>query len=60
MNEFIEKIGLCVERGKVNKSSPFPADMKGLDGADELTRLALESAVGPDGILQACNEAENT
>ncbi|MGA2507639.1 MAG: cobalamin-dependent protein [Chitinispirillaceae bacterium] len=56
MNEFIEKIGLCVERGKVNKSSPFPADMKGLDGADELTRQALEAAVGPDGILQACNE----
>ena len=56
MNEFIEKIGLCVERGKVNKSSPFPADMKGLDGADELTRQALESAIGPDHILQVCNE----
>lgn len=56
MNEFIEKIGLCVERGKINKSSPYPADMKGLDGADEWTRLALESAVGPDGILQACTE----
>jgi len=56
MNEFLEKIDLCVERGKVNKSSPYPADMKGLDGADELTRQALESAVGPDGILQACNE----
>jgi methanogenic corrinoid protein MtbC1 len=56
MNERIEKIGLCVERGKVNKSVPFPADMKGLDGADELTRQALESGVGPDAILQACNE----
>jgi methanogenic corrinoid protein MtbC1 len=56
MDEFIIKIGLCVERGKVNKSSPYPADMKGLDGADELTRQALESGVGPDGILQACTE----
>lgn len=56
MNEFIEKIGLCVERGKVNKASPFPASMKGLDGADELTRMALESGVGPDDILQACND----
>ena len=56
MNERIEKIGLCVERGKVNKSVPFPTDMKGLDGADELTRQALESGVGPDAILQACNE----
>jgi methanogenic corrinoid protein MtbC1 len=56
MNDIIETIGRCVERGKVNKASPFPADMKGLDGADELTRLALESAGAPDGILQACNE----
>jgi len=56
MNESIEKICLCVERGKINKLSPFPAAMKGLDGADELTRQALETGVGPEGILQACNE----
>jgi methanogenic corrinoid protein MtbC1 len=57
MNELIEKIGQCVERGKVNKSSPYPADMKGHDGADELTRQALDASVGPDVILQACNQA---
>jgi 5-methyltetrahydrofolate--homocysteine methyltransferase len=56
MNELIEKIGHCVERGKVNRSSPFPNDMKGLDGADELTLQALETDIGPDVILQACNE----
>jgi methanogenic corrinoid protein MtbC1 len=56
MNESIEKISLCVERGKVNKASPFPASMKGLEGADELTRQALEAGVGPNDILQACNE----
>lgn len=56
MNELIQKIGLCVERGKVNKVSPFPADMKGLDGADEYTRQAIEAGVKPDAILQACND----
>jgi 5-methyltetrahydrofolate--homocysteine methyltransferase len=56
MNELIEKIGQCVERGKVNKSSPYPNDMKGMDGADEFTRQALEAAVGPAAILQVCND----
>ena len=56
MDGWIEKIGTCVERGKVNKTSPYPADLKGMDGADELTRQALEASVGPDVILQACNE----
>lgn len=56
MSECIEKISSCVERGKVNKTSPFPASMKGLDGADEWTRKALESAENPDAILKACNE----
>jgi methanogenic corrinoid protein MtbC1 len=56
MNESIEQISQCVERGKVNKASPFPASMKGLDGADELTRQALEAAVDPNDILQACND----
>ena len=54
MNELVEKIGLCVERGKVNKASPYPADMKGLDGADELTRLALDGKAGAEEILQSC------
>jgi 5-methyltetrahydrofolate--homocysteine methyltransferase len=30
--------------------------MKGMDGADELTRQALEEAVGPDVILRECND----
>jgi len=56
MNELVVKIGHCVEHGKINKVSPFPNNMKGMDGADELTRQALEAAVDPDEILQACNE----
>jgi methanogenic corrinoid protein MtbC1 len=57
MNELVEKIGLCVERGKINKASPYPADMKGLDGADEYTRQAIAASVGVDTVLQACNDA---
>lgn len=56
MNEIIQKIGFCVERGKVNKVSPFPADMKCLDGADEYTKQALEIGIQADAILQACND----
>lgn len=55
MNELIEKIAVCVERGKVNKLSPFPKDLAGQDGSDELTRQALDNNIGPDAILQACN-----
>jgi 5-methyltetrahydrofolate--homocysteine methyltransferase len=57
MNELVDKIGQCVERGKINKISPYPNDMKGMDGADELARQALEAAAGPDAILQACTDA---
>jgi methanogenic corrinoid protein MtbC1 len=56
MNELVEKIGICIERGKVNKLSPYPGYMKGQDGADELTQEALKSGVGPNEILQACND----
>ena len=54
MDELIEKIGYCVERGKVDKASPFPADMKGLEGADELTQQAIIAGVAPDRILSGC------
>jgi len=55
MNELIEKISICVERGKVNKSSPYPKDLAGQDGADELTKQVLDLGIGPDIILNACN-----
>jgi methanogenic corrinoid protein MtbC1 len=57
MNELIEKIGICVEFGKINKMSPYPQSMQGQEGADELTRSALSEGAGPDEILLACNDA---
>jgi methanogenic corrinoid protein MtbC1 len=52
--EILSKLSECVEFGKVNKDAPFPPNMRGQDGADELARLALEQGVKPSEIL---NEA---
>ena len=49
--EILNKLGECVEYGKVNKNAPFPPAMKGLDGADELTKQALEMGINPEIIL---------
>ncbi len=55
MNELVEKIGYCIERGKVDKNSPYPPDLKDQEGADEITRQALSEGIGPEPILEACN-----
>lgn len=52
MNELLDKIIFCVENGKVNKDAPYPPQMKGEDGADELTKKALEAGIKPDTILK--------
>ncbi|MFZ1290432.1 MAG: cobalamin-dependent protein [Melioribacteraceae bacterium] len=57
MNEFLEKISICVERGKINLKSPYPKDMFGLDGADEITLNALSQNILPSEILKSCNDA---
>jgi 5-methyltetrahydrofolate--homocysteine methyltransferase len=51
--ELLQKLALCVEQGKINKTSPFPPQMKGQDGADELTKQALESGLSADQVLGA-------
>jgi methanogenic corrinoid protein MtbC1 len=56
MNELVEKICLCIERGKVNLASPYPKDLKGQEGADEFARQAIAAGVGPEVILQSCND----
>ena len=52
MNEILERLALCIEFGKINKTSPYPPNMKGQDGADELAKLALDEGVKPDEILE--------
>lgn len=51
MNEFITKLGECVEFGKINLASPYPPAMKGQPGADELTREAIDAGISPQSIL---------
>jgi len=52
MNEILTNISRCVETGKTDKVSPYPPDMKGMDGADELTKQAIEEGISPDQILE--------
>lgn len=54
MQEYVEKIAMCVAQGKVNKSSPFPPNMKGQDGADEIAAEALKNGVQPNVLLDGC------
>ncbi len=54
MSEFAEKLAVCVERGKINKDAPYPPDLKGQDGADELAKQAIDSGLKPDEILDGC------
>jgi len=49
--ELLQQLAICVERGKVNKNAPFPPDLKDKDGADELTKQALDMGIGADIIL---------
>ena len=50
-HQLLDKILECVEFGKVNKAAPFPPNMRGQDGAFELTRQALDQGVKPSEIL---------
>lgn len=51
MEELFKQIAHCVEFGKINQSSPYPPDMKGQEGADELTKKALDAGASADDIL---------
>jgi methanogenic corrinoid protein MtbC1 len=52
MNEILENIALCVQAGKVNSASTYPPDMKGKEGADELTKRAIDEGIMPGEILE--------
>ena len=51
MSELLQKLADCIEFGKINKAAPYPPQMKGQDGADELAKQALEEGVNPQDIL---------
>jgi len=51
MQEILEKLGLAVESGKINQASAYPPALRGMDGADELTRAALDLGIAAGEIL---------
>jgi methanogenic corrinoid protein MtbC1 len=51
MSELLTRIADCIEFGKINKAAPFPPQMKGQEGADELTRQALDDGISAQRIL---------
>ena len=51
MEELLGKIAHCVEFGKINLNAPYPPDMKGQPGADELTKQALDEGISAQDIL---------
>ncbi|MBU0560558.1 MAG: corrinoid protein [Bacteroidetes bacterium] len=51
MEQILQKISEYVEIGKAEKNSPYPSDLKGIDGASELTLQALEMGIKPNTIL---------
>jgi len=52
MSELIEKLLEAVELGKIDQKSPYPPQLRGMDGAHELTQQAIESGVDPQRILE--------
>jgi methanogenic corrinoid protein MtbC1 len=51
MNELLTKLSECIEFGKINKAAPYPPQMKGQVGADEITRQLLDMGAGAQEIL---------
>ncbi len=52
MENILTQLSTCIERGKENKQSPYPPELKDLDGALELTKQALELGFSPTDIMQ--------
>jgi 5-methyltetrahydrofolate--homocysteine methyltransferase len=54
MQDYVERIATCIARGKVYKAAPYPPDMKGQDGADEIAAEAVKNGVQPGALLEGC------
>jgi methanogenic corrinoid protein MtbC1 len=48
---YFQKLPNALEFGKINKAAPYPPDRKGQDGADELTKQALDEGITAKTIL---------
>lgn len=53
MSKILQQLSLCIEKGRVNKDSNYPPDMKGLSGAVELTQQALNDGISAQVVLNS-------
>ena len=51
MEDILQNLAKVVEVGKIDKNTPYPPELKGKDGASELTFKALEKGIDPQSIL---------
>jgi len=51
MGQFMEKIALYVEKGKIDVHSSYPPELSGQEGASELIQKAIENRIPPEQIL---------
>ena len=51
MENLLQQISICIEKGKANSASNYPSELKGQPGVVELTDEALASGVKPNVIL---------
>jgi 5-methyltetrahydrofolate--homocysteine methyltransferase len=51
MNQLLELVAEAVVRGRTDITSPYPPELAGQDGCDELTRKALEAGIPPADVL---------
>lgn len=50
-DELLSHLSVCVEKGKADKATPTPPEMKDQDGAKEITARLIEMDVPPEEIL---------
>lgn len=53
MADILNQISLCIEKGRIDASSPHPAESADCEGTDELTRRALSNGISPQEILKS-------
>lgn len=50
-DELLKQLSYCVEKGKADKATPTPPEMKDQDGAKEITQQLLDQETNPEDIL---------
>ncbi|MBN2699391.1 MAG: cobalamin-dependent protein [Bacteroidales bacterium] len=49
--ELLNRLTTCVEKGKADRATPIPPEMKDMEGASELTVQLLNAGTSPEDIL---------